>query len=182
MHLSSYLYFIRLQPTEVSHFPSLNSEKYALCGLERQRREHLLNHTHAWSPVKLHGTYGACWTGTPHWNLNQSVVRTRRVAYFIMLANRGNCVTETYRTWKVRRGFGNNEGEWIGDVYVMTRKKLLAVGEACVAIFWPKRRASASSGFSTEVTFMSASAVLLCRRVNGTTSEESNHNKRSALV
>ena len=95
MHLSSYLYFIRLQPTEVSHLPSLNPEKYALCGLERQTREHLLNHTHVWSPVNLHGAYGACSAAPPHRNLNLSAVRTSRVAYFIMRANRGNCVTET---------------------------------------------------------------------------------------
>ena len=61
----------------------------------RQRREHLLNHTYAWFPVKLHGAYGAFWTGPPHGNLNESIVRTRRVAYFIMRTNRGNCVTET---------------------------------------------------------------------------------------
>ena len=30
-----------------------------------------------------------------------------------------------------------NEGEWTGKVEIRTRKKFLAVGEACVAIFWP---------------------------------------------
>ena len=36
---------------------------------------------------------------------------------------------------KSGRGFGKNEGEWTGKVEIRTRKKFLAVGEACVAIF-----------------------------------------------
>ena len=30
-----------------------------------------------------------------------------------------------------------NEGEWTRNVQISSRKKSLAVGEACVAIFWP---------------------------------------------
>ena len=63
------------------------------------------------------------------------------------------------RIWK-------NEGEWTGKFKTGTRKKFLAVGEACLAIFWPtpgfKGRTSVSSGFSTEGTFIFASAVSYC--------------------
>ena len=33
------------------------------------------------------------------------------------------------------RGVGINEGEWTCKVGIRTRKKLLVVGEACMAIF-----------------------------------------------
>ena len=38
---------------------------------------------------------------------------------------------------KLGRGFGKNEGEWTGKVKISWRKISLAVGEACIAIFWP---------------------------------------------
>ena len=63
----------------------------------------------------------------------------------------------------VGRGSGRNEGEWTGDVEIRTRKKFLAVGEAYDATFLLtprfKRRTFVSSGFSTEGTLISASAV-----------------------
>ena len=64
------------------------------------------------------------------------------------------------------RGFGKNEDECTGKVELSTKKKILAVGEACVVIFWPtpgfKRRTSVISGFSTEVILISAFAVPHC--------------------
>ena len=66
------------------------------------------------------------------------------------------------------RGSGRNEGEWIRKVETGTRKKFLTVGEACVAIFRPisdfNGSAFISSGFSTEQTLISASAVSHYRR------------------
>ena len=51
---------------------------------------------------------------------------------------------------------------WEGRTYDK-EEKFMAVGEACVAIFWPipalNGRTSVSSGFSTEVILTSASAV-----------------------
>ena len=73
-------------------------------------------------------------------------------------------------SYKVGRRFGKNEGEWIGKVEIRTRKKFLAVGKACTAIFWPtpgfkikpQKENSChcvSSGFSTEGTLIYASVV-----------------------
>ena len=57
----------------------------------------------------------------------------------------------------------DNHGEWTGNVEIKTRKKFLAVGEACMAIFQPtpsfKRRTFVSSGFSIDETLIAASAV-----------------------
>ena len=55
-------------------------------------------------------------------------------------------------------------------IKIRTRKKFLAGGKACVAIFQPtpglKGRALISSGLSREGTLISASAVLRCRNCN----------------
>ena len=63
------------------------------------------------------------------------------------------------------RGSGRNEGEWIRKVETGTRKKFLTVGKA---IFRPisdfKGSTFISSGFSTEQTLISASAVSHYRR------------------
>ena len=60
---------------------------------------------------------------------------------------------------------GKKTVEWTGRVEI--RKKILAVGEACKAIFRAipgfKGRAFGSFRFSTEETLISASAVPHCR-------------------
>ena len=67
---------------------------------------------------------------------------------------------------KAGRGFEKYEGKWTEKVKTNSRKKFLAVREACRAIFWPiqgfKRRTSVSSGFSTEGTLISVSTVPHC--------------------
>ena len=45
-----------------------------------------------------------------------------------------------HRHWvilKLRTGFRQNAGGWTGSVEISSRKKSLAVGEACMAFFWP---------------------------------------------
>ena len=70
--------------------------------------------------------------GTHHGNLLKLLMTRSRVTCFIpqahtrkltVLASKGR-----ERTWK-------NEGEWTRKVEIRTKKKFLAVGEACVAIF-----------------------------------------------
>ena len=70
-------------------------------------------------------------TGTHHENLLKSLVTVSRVTYFIPRDRTGNCVS----TEKVGRGYGKNDGVWPGKVEIRTRQKILAVVEACVAIF-----------------------------------------------
>ena len=57
------------------------------------------------------------------------------------------------------------EGGWTGRVEIRTRKKF-PMGEAYTAVFWPtpgfEGRTSVNSGFSTEGTLLSASAVPHC--------------------
>ena len=72
------------------------------------------------------------------------------------------------RIWRRKK----NEGEWTGKVNIMVRKKILVMGEPCEASrFWPapgfKWRTFVSSGFSTEGTIISASAVPRCDLVSG---------------
>ena len=59
-----------------------------------------------------------------------------------------------------------NEGEWTGKVENRTNKKFLAVGEACMGIFWPTpaftEKILVSSGFSRDRTLISASTVPHC--------------------
>ena len=61
---------------------------------------------------------------------------------------------------KGRERIWENESEWTEKIQIWTRKKFLAEGEACMAIFWPtpgfKARDFDSSEFSAEGTFISA--------------------------
>ena len=62
------------------------------------------------------------------------------------------------------RGFGKNKGKWLGKVKIRTKKKFMAVGEACMAEFTlTPGRTFVSSGFLTEGTLTFAAAVLHCR-------------------
>ena len=64
------------------------------------------------------------------------------------------------------RIWARNGSEWTRKVEIRTRKKFLAVGKACVAIFWPapgfKGRTFVHSGFSTKGALISASVVPHC--------------------
>ena len=55
-----------------------------------------------------------------------------RVAYFIPLATRETALDNTNAAKKAERGFGLSDGEWTGKVEIRTRRKFLAVGQACV--------------------------------------------------
>ena len=44
-------------------------------------------------------------------------------------------LAKTNAVKKKGEGFGKNDGEWARKVEIRTRKKALAVGEACMAIF-----------------------------------------------
>ena len=50
--------------------------------------------------------------------------------------------------------------EWIEKVEITEKKKFLAMGETCMAAFWPTAGFKVrTSGFSTEGTFISASGL-----------------------
>ena len=76
-------------------------------------------------------------------------------------------LAQTNAVQKLGEDSEKKEGEWTCKVEIRTRKRFLAVGEACMAIFWPalgfKGRTFVSSGFSIEGTWISASAVSQCR-------------------
>ena len=94
-------------------------------------------------------------------NRFKSLETMSRVAYFILWAHMGKCISHN-TVEKQEEGLEKiNEGEWTGQIEIRTRKHFLAVGKACVAVFRSppgfKGRKHFSSGFSTAETLISAS-------------------------
>ena len=84
----------------------------------------------------------------------------------------GNCISKKSADKKVWENLEKKKkGERTRKVESRTQKKFLAVGEACVATFWPtpgfKGRTFVSLGFSTEGTLISASTVPHCTNRKG---------------
>ena len=71
---------------------------------------------------------------THHGDLIKSLV-TMSTTCFIPRAHTANWVSQLTQP-KGREGIRENECEWTRHVETGTRKKLLAVGEACMAILW----------------------------------------------
>ena len=91
------------------------------------------------------GTY-LCYVGTQHRNLLQSsacvrIVTTSRVTYLFCGPTHEAALATAYTgtnkqtTTTNRERFEKNEGEWTGQIKIISKKKSLAVGEACMAIF-----------------------------------------------
>ena len=73
--------------------------------------------------------------------LHQLSVTTSKETCFTLRARTGTAGNATAypgkKPKKLRRGFGKNASEWSRRVEISSRKKSLAEGVACMAIFWP---------------------------------------------
>ena len=66
--------------------------------------------------------------------IHELSVTTSSVTYFILQADTGTSVPQSIQE-NLGRGLEKNEGEWTGKVEISSKKKSLAVVEACMAIF-----------------------------------------------
>ena len=81
---------------------------------------------------------GTCFYSVDTHNRNRlkSLVTMSRVTYFILWAHMGKCISHN-TVEKQEEGLEKiNEGEWTRQAEIRTRKNFLAVGKACVAVFW----------------------------------------------
>ena len=96
-----------------------------------------------------------------------------------------SCISWNWCSLKRRGESGKNEIEWTRKVNSKTRKKFLATGKACMAIFWPtpgfKARTTDNFGLWTKWTLISASTAPYCGDGKGTELEKGLQSKWGSL-